>query len=240
MQPYPLLITTALSPPDGVPYLKMGTPLKRKLLTKAAAYFWVAQGIRQIVIADSTNSALFDPHEVNEIRLLGCEIEQILFNQDEDAIKTRGKGFAEGCLIQHSLIHSSILNEATHLYKATGKTFVRNFKEVSQIIAGESLDLIFWLNSQQPDVLLPWVDTRFFFSSTAYLGDKIVPCYLSSNDGIEEFCEAAIFRQVTAICSRGNSTRPLISGYSGGHDDWYFEKSLGNLDSYFPCWFLKQ
>ena len=70
-----VLITTANNPPAGMPFLKMMDPTLRAIAAKAALYFWVAQGIQQIVLADATGKDLLSKDEWEEIDKSDTRIE---------------------------------------------------------------------------------------------------------------------------------------------------------------------
>src|SRR3974390_1802726 len=94
-----ILITTAIRPPSGVPYLKMTDSSSRTVATRCGIFFWASQKVKNIVIADATGCKVLCAEEEDLLAKMGVNVEQISYNQDNDSIKERGKGYAEGLLI---------------------------------------------------------------------------------------------------------------------------------------------
>ena len=88
-----VLITTANQPPKGVPYLEMTDAAIRCVTAKASVFFWAAQGIEKIVIADATGGTLLDSNEVLLLKQINVDVEQISYFQDEQQLRLKGKGF---------------------------------------------------------------------------------------------------------------------------------------------------
>jgi hypothetical protein len=233
----PLLITTALNPPEGIPFLKMTDSSRRKILSKAALYNWIGKGVTHIVIADATDSCLLSESEISELSLMGVVIEQIRFQQDIHRTRLKGKGYGEGRLIEFALENSRLLEDATHFYKSTGKTFVRNFKTIQSMVGDNTMDLIFWKYPDIENFARTWADTRFFFTSVDFAVQHLIPSYLESSDE-STACEYVIFHKLNEHCIPAAAQRPLVCGFSGGLDAEYFDGTLGYLDLNFPCWHL--
>jgi len=68
-----VLITTANSPPTGVPNEGMTNVAARLLTAKAAVFFWAAQGVRKIVIADATGGDLIQSDDVALLRQMNVK-----------------------------------------------------------------------------------------------------------------------------------------------------------------------
>lgn len=130
----PLLITTALEPPENSYALKMVNRGKREILTKAGVYLWAGYGIKKIVLADSTGKTLLSEDDTKNLLGMGVDVEQISYFQDNQTVLQKGKGFGEGALIDFSLHSSNILSAADCFYKCTGKIFCRNFGDIESIV----------------------------------------------------------------------------------------------------------
>jgi hypothetical protein len=231
-----LLITTAVNPPPGIPYLALTNPSMRALSSKAALYFWITKGLRKIVIADATETQLLTDHELRDIVALGVQIEQLAYAQNVDEVRARGKGYGEGKLIEFALHNSALLKTETRFFKSSGKTFVRNFREISGVIDTHRISTIFWKGSVGDDLWKSWADARFFYTTKDFALKHLVPCYLQSDDK-SAACEFQICEMLSRTASFGYAVRPLIHGLSGYAGEDYPDISLGFLDSNFPCWF---
>lgn len=235
----PLLITSAIQPPPNVPFLQLTDPLKRKLATKAALLFWVTKGVRRIVVADATGSKLLSDEEVAELRSLQVETEQISYAQDVARLIEKGKGYGEGQLIEFALRSSQLLGEATHFYKSTGKTFVRNFADIHNLIVRNSFDVMFWKRVEPHILMQPWADCRFYFTTVDFARRHLLPAYLRTEDKVAA-CEYHILQELNRTATTGLALRPFVQGLEGGTDQDYFDQSLGVLDTQLQCWAIRR
>jgi hypothetical protein len=230
-----VLITTANNPPPGAPFLRMTNTVMRAITAKAALYFWIAQGAKNIVLADATESNLLTDLEMKEIESLQTRVEQISYQQDFGTVRKKGKGYGEGKLIEYALGHSELLAGVESFFKCTGKTYVRNFPTIADFIRINKLSSIFWRDMKDGTSMLPWTDCRFYYTSRTFARQHLIPAYLASDDAVSA-CEHYIYRAVSHSMQVGKALRPLISGFSGGTGESYFDASLGYLDDNFPCW----
>jgi hypothetical protein len=235
----PLLITSAIQPPPNVRFLRMTNPVRRKLITKAALFFWVAKGIKQVVVADATSSKVLSEEDVAELTELGVAVEQISYAQDTTGLLQKGKGYAEGRLLEFALANSRLLAGATHFYKSTSKTFVRNFAEIHNMIANNPIDIMFWKHVELRDLARHWADSRFYFTSQAFARNHLLPAYLRSDDQVAA-CEAYLWEALNKNAETGLAVRPFVHGIEGHSDKDYFDQPLGVLDANWQCWFLRK
>lgn len=234
--PATVLITTANKPPQGMPFLNMTDSVSRMIAAKAALYFWVTQGVEQIVLADATGTNLLTAEEEAAIDESESRVEQINYQQDSDLVVRNGKGYGEGKLVEYAINHSELLSRAEHFFKCTGKLYVRNFPAVHSAIKANNLTNLFWRAMGDGTWLQPWTDTRFFYTSKSFATDHLLPAYFSSNDSTADICEYRLYDTVERNLKSGRALRPLVTGYAGASGEPYFDLSLGVLDQSFPCW----
>jgi len=168
-----VLITTATAPPDGMMFLTTTDHATRRITAKAAVFFWAIQGVEKIVIADATGTTLLDQNEISMLNQMNIEVEQLCYFQDEVLAKQKGKGYAEGKLMQFALQNSEILRSEASFFKCTGKIYCRNFAQIRNTIRTHRFKNIFWENIDEFGVARGWADTRFFilqliFSTTIF------------------------------------------------------------------------
>jgi hypothetical protein len=238
--PVTVLITTANNPPDGVPYLQMTDPVMRTIAAKAALYFWVTQGVEQIVLADATETNLLSAHEEAELDRSETRIEQINYRQDSEAIARKGKGYGEGKLIEYAINNSELLAREEYFFKCTGKVYVRNFPVFVEAIKANNISSLFWRWIHDSSLSRLDVDCRFYFTSKRFARSHLLPAYLESNDINGVFCEDRIREALDRNMQVGRSVRPLLTGYAGSTGAPYYDPSLGSLDYEFPCWVTKR
>jgi hypothetical protein len=238
--PMTVLITTANNPPEGLPFLKMADPVMRVIAAKAALYFWVAQGIQQIVLADATGTNLLTDYEWEEIDKSETSIEQINYTQASESVIERGKGYGEGKLIEYAINNSELLARVEFFFKCTGKVYVRNFPDIAEVIKRHNTLGLFWKHiGDDGTAMKPWADCRFYYTSKAFAREHLIPAYLASDDNVA-FCENRVYEALNRNMEISRSLRPFIAGYSGGTGEAYFDSSLGSLDGNFPCWIKKR
>jgi hypothetical protein len=213
----------------------MTLPARRKILSKAALYYWIGKGITQIVVADATGTPLLSESELGEMVDLGVTFEQIIYSQDVERVKSKGKGYAEGRLIEYALENSQLLENSSHFYKSTGKTFVRNFEAIKLALQPMTINAIFWRHNDKGDLGRPWADTRFYFTSVDFAVSHIIPSYLESDDNFSA-CEFHVFNELNQTCQTTKSLRPQVCGFAGGSNEEYFDEPLGYMDFHYPCW----
>ena len=234
--PMTVLITTANNPPAGMPFLRMTDPVMRAIAAKAALYFWVSQGIEQIVLADATGTNLLSAAEEAEIDNSETRVEQIHYQQDNESVTRKGKGYGEGKLIEYALDNSELLARGEYFFKCTGKLYVRNFPVIAGAIKTKNISNLFWRYMGDGSWMEPWADCRFYYTSKTFARSHLLPAYFASNDRTDAVCEYHIHQALARNMQIGKSVRPLITGYGGGTGETYFDSSLGHLDHAFPCW----
>jgi hypothetical protein len=233
--PSTVLITTATSPPEGMPFLQMTNVAARFITAKAAAFFWAAQGVEQLVIADATGSTLLKEDEVTLLSAMNVAVEQIHYQQDDALITSRGKGYAEGELIKFALNESDFLQNETSFFKCTGKVYCRNFAQIQQTIEAHRIRNIFWKHLGEGDITKPWADTRFFYTTKYFCEQYLLPAYMNADDHTSA-AEYFVFNMLNETLPQSKTLRPLLSGFEGGTGHPYFDFSLGALDASCPCW----
>ncbi|MDI9333320.1 MAG: hypothetical protein QM533_02985 [Cytophagales bacterium] len=231
-----VLITTATSPPAGVPFLNMTNTTARYLTAKAALFFWAGQGVERIVVADATGQCLLTDEEIILLKSMHVEVEQIHYQQDEDLIKLKGKGYGEGLLIQLALEKSVLLKDQTSFFKCTGKIYCRNFDEIRQLIENNHVTNLFWRHLQPNSELRPWADLRFFYAAKDFCTNHLIPAYLKTEDRKLEVAEQFCFDALQANLVEAKTIRPLLSGFAGWTGKLYSDVTLGELDTSCPCW----
>ena len=231
-----VLITTANNPPDGIPFLEMRSAAERRIAAKGALYFWVSQGVQKIILADATGSNLLSKSEVKEICLLGASCEQISYEQNSDEVASKGKGYGEGQLIQFALDNSRLLTDEEYFFKSTGKTYVRNFHDIYDLICEAKAASLFWKYLGDGTSTKPWAECKFYFSSREFANKHLINAYSQSDDFERGACEYFIFQMLNRTLRTVNALRPQISGFAGGTGMQYFDGSLGTLDYRFPGW----
>ena len=227
-----VLITTATKPPPGVFALEMTNFAKRIITAKAGVFFWSALGAQKIVIADATGQTLLNQEEVQLLKQMNVEVEQVSYLQNIELVKTKGKGYGEGALIKFALHTSLFLQSCSNFFKCTGKVYCRNFGEIQKVIQQNNLRNMFWREAHYSGAL----DSRFFYTSKDFCENFVLPAYENVDDKAGIMAEYCIQQVAQEHLKPGTSLRPILSGFSGSVNKPYMDSSLGLFDHNFPCW----
>jgi hypothetical protein len=238
--PMTVLITTANNPPQGMPFLQMSDPVMRTIAAKAALYFWVSQGIEQIVLVDATGTNLLSEYEAAEIDKSETRVEQINYTQSDEGVIKQGKGYGEGKLIEYAINNSELLARQEHFFKCTGKLYARNFQTIAAVIKANNITNLFWKFMGDGSSTQPWADCRLYYTSKSFAKNHLIPAYLQSDDHAGITCEYHIHEALERNMKVVRGLRPLITGYCGATGEAYFDSSLGSLDHNFPCWLTQR
>jgi len=232
-----VLITTANKPAQGMQCLQMTSIAKRIITAKAAVFFWAAQGIEKIVIADASNQVLLDDKEVLLLNQIGTTIEQIYYAQDESLVAVKGKGYAEAELLNFAIENSNILKNENNFFKCTGKAYCLNFKKIQELIKQENIQSIFWkqIDPNSKQLLNCWIDTRFFYVEKMFFKQVILTEYLKTDERYN-CAEQICFSTISQNLQTNQKLKPVISGFCGGIDAEYIDFNLSQEDYSFPCW----
>lgn len=232
----PLLITSAIHPPEGVPFLRMSEPIQRLLAARAFVFLW-ASGcrVRNLVICDATGQWLLDKQEMQVLVNLGINVEQLAFQQNTNEIRRFGKGYGEGKIIEHAVLHSKIIAQAGAFYKCTAKIFVKNIVDIDQLIKKSNCKSFFYRQPMNELDDFSFVDTRFFYNTVDFFNEIVLHGYAKSNDFIGLIAEKSVFNAILPVSKRALFAKPEIFGLCGGTAHFYPELSFGSYDLKFPC-----
>ncbi|NTV01344.1 MAG: hypothetical protein HGB04_00975 [Chlorobiaceae bacterium] len=231
-----VLITTASNPPEGVPYLKMTDGAARRVAAKASVYFWAAQKIRRIVIADATGSVLLSRDELSDLALMNVEVEQLCYRQNDHLVTQKGKGYGEGALIGFALNDSVLLRADEGFFKCTGKFYCRNFPDIFRMIQQNRFSSIFWRYYRSDLFFGPWADTRFYYTTRDFAVNHLIPAYVQTDERKEIMCEQTVFDLLNHTMETAMALKPRLTGFAGGSGELSSDVTLGELDSTYPCW----
>ncbi|QWD59746.1 hypothetical protein [Polynucleobacter sp. MWH-UH35A] len=231
-----LLVTCAINPPLGIKYLNLNQPSERLITTKSSIFFWASLGIKKLLIVDSTLTKVLNEEDLELLRAVGIDVEQLSFQQNNEEVIHKGKGFAEGKLLEFAIDNSRLLKTEPFFFKSTGKVFCRNFSKIVELIRSNQIKGIYWSLFEHGQ--FNTVDTRFFFTSVEDCHNFLLPIYNNLNETeIGKCIEETLPEYFDAMLTKGWAVRPHISGFAGGHGRQWEESNLGEIENSFPCWF---
>ncbi|HGC5044181.1 TPA: hypothetical protein ACIYP2_005853, partial [Escherichia coli] len=122
----PVLVTSCISP--NAPLTNLSDENSR-LLHTLKAIRELSKNADSIVICDGSDYDLTkDIHNDKQI-LNKDSIEIIHFKNDTESVKSYGKGYGEGEIIEYALMNSRYLSNAESFAKITSKLYVDNYKQ---------------------------------------------------------------------------------------------------------------
>lgn len=143
------------------------------------------------------------------------KIECLHFQNNEELVRTRGKGFGEGEIVNYALSHSKFISTADCFAKCTSKLWVDNYHKCLLGFNGILIcEIMYYENSLYN---YRKCDTRFYITDKTFYIDTIANCHTQVDDERWYYLEHAF-----ADAIRGKNLRsvlfrekPLIYGFSG-------------------------
>ena len=206
----PLLITTAITVSAAQTML---TDSSRRLdLTLESIRRWrLTRGVGSVVVCDGSGYDL-GPYINDGLPSPGaapCEV--MRFTNDLAGVRSKGKGYGEGEIVNYALQHSAILKEATCFAKCTGKLWVENFADCIKGFNGlAAFDFVGIFKPQT-------IDTRFYIVNKAFFVSNMAGLHANVNDAEGLYLEHA-FKEGLKMLKYSDYIMvptPRIGGVSG-------------------------
>ena len=136
----PLIVTSAIDPPESMPFLRLADPQRRLFQTYCGLIRWIRETkVANIVLCDNSGT----DHAFSELAILAEQqhkrLEVLVFKGDHGKTRSQGKGYGEGEIMKHVMEHSRFLREDTAFYKVTGRIFVEGFDALHDAHATRSV-----------------------------------------------------------------------------------------------------
>jgi hypothetical protein len=205
---FPLVITTALSPGPGVPYLAVEKGRQRTQETLYSILWWICQSdFTEFVVIDATNDGSLKVPLETLAAACGKKLEFFAAPSDSSLVIRYGKGYGEGMALETVFDESQILRGAMGFFKCTGKLIVLNY----QACVRQAMHRDFFFDA--PRNLPKFVDTRFYFASKDFWNKHLRAAYRAVNDPAGKFLEHAYFDAITQAANI--PFNPVVIRYSG-------------------------
>lgn len=169
-----------------------------------------------MVICDSTGSHSLLRPLVDVLAERGLELEVLGFEQDQQAVREFGKGYAEGKVIAYALANSKLLGSADAFFKVTGRLFIANFDRLAKDVCGSkpTFNLEFgWLRQRAASAAQAWLGERGALRRQSKLGEYLSPAV-----------STVFWHSPKEYCFRH-----LLNAYLSARDrsGWYAEHAVG-------------
>ena len=215
---FPLVITTALSPPPDVPYLALKKGKTRTRETLYSIVWWICKSeFEKIVIVETTGCDSVSIPLKSIAESCGKLLEFVAVENDNESVSRYGKGFGEGFALDAAFEKSSILQGSEGFFKCTGKIIVPNY--MACIRQAKSKEFYF----DAPRSLRNFVDTRFYFVSKKFWINNLRYSYKNVNDYKGIFLEHVYFDSIARVGAIPfNPVAIRYCGTSGSSGDTYY------------------
>ena len=175
----------------------------------------------RLVICDGSG---YDFTEIVKSRFPERSIECLCFENDQQLVQRHGKGYGEGEIIKHALVHSAFLSNADWFAKITGKLWVDNFLECLTEWNGFFLCKAYFANVfSLKKTKFEYIDTRFYLTNKDVYSKYFSEAHLKVGDSYG----TSIEDNYKEIILRNNlkqvlfSLPPVICGVGGGSGKYY-------------------
>ena len=175
-----------------------------------------------LVLCDGSN---FDFGTAVTKRFPHAKIECIFFDNDQDAVRTQGRGFGEGEIIRYAIDHSRLIQQAGAFAKCTSKLWVRNYAECltdwnDKFLCKAVFDHVF---SPFKKTSLSYIDTRFYITSVPFYKQHFESAHQKINVDTGKGLEDCFLDVFNSDCLVGVllNTPPVIDGVGGGVGKYY-------------------
>jgi hypothetical protein len=175
-----------------------------------------------MVICDGSN---YDFSSTLKEKFPNKDIESLFFQNTIEKVKSQGKGYGEGEIIEFALENSILLKNSEHFIKCTGKLWVENFTECFKESSNTFKANAYFKNtfSLLKKTSFEYIDTRFYFSSIDFYKKFFMRAYeqvgLTNKLSIEHVFKNIILKE--RLMGVLFTTHPVICGVGGGHGKYY-------------------
>ena len=183
--------------------------------------------ICKIVFCENTNCNFDFSQLAKKAELKGKEFEYLTFEGDYIQIQKLGKGYGEGEIIKHALLHSQLINSEKSFYKLTGRLVVKNIDKITKTTS--SGNAFIYKPKEISDRHVNYFETYFYKVEIALYRQYLLDAYLNCDDNSQKYLEHVFYEKLHDLTLRSFNNLPIISGIEGTSGKRYdsdFKKSL--------------
>jgi hypothetical protein len=190
--PVPVLITSAIAVSAAQTVL-IDTQSRLKLTLESIRQWRRMPAVKAVVVCDGSGFDL-GPHINGRLSTgTAVECEVLKFTNDLAGVKSKGKGYGEGQIVNYALEQSRLLSEAASFAKCTGKLWVENYSDCAQRYNG--LAAFDYLGKFKVKA----IDTRFYIVNRDFFRAHLATAHNDVNDAEGYYLEHAFTASLTQL-----------------------------------------
>jgi hypothetical protein len=212
----PVLITSAIN--VSAAQTMLADAERRLQLTLQSIEHWRSTPmVSHVIVCDGSGFDLGSHIKNMRTDQMGADCEVISFTNDVAKVRTKGKGYGEGEIVNYALQHSPVLRDAIVFAKCTGKLWVENFGGCLKRFNG--LAAFDFHGNFKPEQ----IDTRFYIVNKEFFNLNMAALHNHVDDSNGFYLEHA-FRDGLKrfkISDYVMCPTPRVSGVSGSMGTTY-------------------
>jgi len=235
----PILLTSSVVAHDPGVALKDTDERVRLAMQSVEEWLKIDPGL-QIVLCDGSD---FDFSSLVAERFAQARIECLHFENDQEMVKKRGRGYGEGEIVRYAVRHSRLIAQAGCFAKCSSKLWVENFRKCAQDWNGRFLGKGVFLHvfSLFRKTEFAYIDTRFYIAATSFYKKHFEDAHLQIGKrrgyGLEDCFHDILVEQ--GIKKSLFRVAPVISGVGGGIGTYYRNSLKRRLKEDLRVWLVR-
>lgn len=206
----PILITSAINV-SAKQTMLTDVDVRLRLTLQSIEQWRSTPMVSHVVVCDGSGFDLGPYIKNMDTEKIGANCEVVFFNNDVAKVRSKGKGYGEGEIVNYALEHSLILREAIVFAKCTGKLWVENFVDCLKRFNGlAAFDFHGKFTPNQ-------IDTRFYIVNKEFFNLNLAVLHNHVDDSKGFYLEHAYRNGLknTKLSSYVMTPTPKICGISG-------------------------
>lgn len=217
----------------------------RLVEARKALFYIIEKGyFDKIIIVDGSNQEVLSEKEIEDFGNLGIIIEQLIFQQNTEKVKSYGKSHGEMQITNYMIANSILVKEAGGFTKISPRYLIDNIDVIMPIIYNK-VNVFFFYHPPIIRILKTYVCTIFYKTSLEFYKNNLEDSINDCDEQKKEFLESVFYSRLINLNKTSVFVNfPYFSGVAGttgkGIYNGYFK--LRNLFTQigFMCYSFKE
>lgn len=236
----PILLTSSVIVSDHTVSLK-DKDARIKLTVESIEKWLAISPASPLVICDGSG---FDFSEIVAKKFPQSDIECLFFQNNKEMVGIHGKGYGEGEIVKHALLHSSYIKRAGYFAKCTAKLWVENYLDCLWGWNGKFLCKGYFADVFSPfrKTWFSYIDTRFYVVNTDFYLKYLDSAHLNvgGKNGLsleDCFKDVIVEQNLQEVLF---TVPPVICGVGGGTGAYYKNNLKRRIKENLRIWMLRK